>query len=135
MQIIYIKKVTRSLGAFRKYLNITKLKRGLYNSHTTLYGRPASHAFLIYIICISGLLLSFYILKSTCSLGAFRKYLNITKLKRGLYNSHTTLYGRPASHAFLIYIICISGLLLSFYIYIIYISGLLFISNYSIINF
>ena len=46
---IYIKKVTRSLGAFRKYLNITKLKLGLYSSHTTLYGRPASHAFLIYI--------------------------------------------------------------------------------------
>ena len=101
---IYIKKVTRSLGAFRKYFNITKLKRGLYHSHTTLYGRPASHAFLIYIFTYPAYSNNFICKKSTCSLGAFRKYFNITKLKRGLYHSHTTLYGRPASHAFLIYI-------------------------------
>ena len=49
MWIYILKKVTRSLEAFRKHLNTTKLKRGLYQSHTTLYGRPASHVFLIYI--------------------------------------------------------------------------------------
>ena len=104
MWIYILKKVTRSLGAFRKNLNITKLKRGHYNSHTSLYGRPASHAFLIYIFTFPAYSSNFICKKSTCSLGAFRKNLNITKLKRGHYNSHTSLYGRPASHAFLIYI-------------------------------
>ena len=104
MWIYILKKVTRSLGAFRKHLNTSKLKRGHYHSHTALYGRPASHAFLIYISTYPAYYSNFIYKKSTCNLGAFRKHLNTSKLKRGHYNSHTTLYGRPASHAFLIYI-------------------------------
>ena len=96
--------MTRSLGAFRKFLNTTKPKRGHYCSHTTLYGRPVSHVFLIYIFTYPAYSSNFICQKNTCSLGAFRKHLNITKLKLGHYCSHTTLYGRPVSHVFLIYI-------------------------------
>ena len=105
---IYIKnKVTRSLGAFRKHLNITKLKRGHYHSHTTLYRRPASHKIFNIYIHISGLIkrnihnnqtkalpLSHYLVRATSKSRKFLIYIHISgkKIQHYKYTSFVILY-------------------------------------------